>query len=321
LGGGFSDRGRLLVVGEVRKRMKNRRLFISFSGGETSALMTFLVLTRWRDQWDEIVIVFANTGFENEATLAFVRQCEALFGVRVVWVEAVVDPQKRRGTTHRVVTFETASRCAEPFRTMIEKFGIPNQKFPHCTRELKQRPLYSYIKSLGWKKGTYDIAIGIRADEPHRLSKTAAENHIIYPLAHLLPLGKPDVNLFWSKQPFRLYLLGYEGNCKTCWKKSLRKLLTIMQDDPEKFDFFEEMERLFPHSGSEFEKTFAPGYHRVFFRGNASVADLRRLCAEGGFERAENDVTALPSGERVSFDAEPGDGCTENCEVNFEELL
>lgn len=284
--------------------------------------MTFLLLTQWRSRWDEIVILFANTGFENEATLVFAKRCEEMFGVRVVWVEAVVHPQKRKGTKHRVVDFDSASRNAEPFLAVIQKFGIPNQKYPHCTRELKHRPMYSYLHNeLKWKRGSYDIAIGIRADEPQRVSPTAAESNIIYPLVDLAPTTKPGVNLFWSQQVFRLELLGYEGNCKTCWKKSFRKLLTIMQDTPEKFEFFEEMERQFPLVGPEFKKKVAPGYHRVFFRGNASVKDLKHLCAEGGFERAENDAAVLPSGAHVPFDVEPGDGCTENCEVNFEEKL
>lgn len=300
----------------------SRRLFVSFSGGETSALMTHLILTEWRHLWDEIVVLFANTGFENEETLQFVKQCEQMFGVPVVWVEAEINPEQRKGTRHRVVTFETASRNGEPFRDLIRKYGIPNQKFPHCTRELKQRPLYSYIHNeLKWEEGTYDVAIGIRADEQRRVSPTAKENRIVYPLVNLRPLSKPDVNLFWTRQPFRLNLMGYEGNCKTCWKKSIRKLLTIMQDTPEKFEFFERMERECGLVGPEFQKAHRPGYKRVFFRGNTSVSDLRQLCAQGDFERAENDAAVLPSGEIVPLDVEPGDGCTESCEVNFEEKL
>ena len=44
------------------KGAATRRLAISFSGGETSALMAHLLLTRWRDRFDEHVVTFANTG-------------------------------------------------------------------------------------------------------------------------------------------------------------------------------------------------------------------------------------------------------------------
>lgn len=55
-------------------------LFVSFSGGETSARMTQMLLTKWRRKYDKVVVVFANTGEENEATLDFVCQCDIAFG-------------------------------------------------------------------------------------------------------------------------------------------------------------------------------------------------------------------------------------------------
>lgn len=45
--------------------------------------------------------------------------------------------------------------------------------------------------------------------------------------------------------PFRLRLKGYEGNCKWCWKKSLKKLLRIAKDDPATFNFPLQMEEQF----------------------------------------------------------------------------
>jgi 3'-phosphoadenosine 5'-phosphosulfate sulfotransferase (PAPS reductase)/FAD synthetase len=55
------------------------RLFISFSGGRTSAMMTQRLLeTRSSDQ--QIVVLFANTGLENEETLRFVDQCDRKLG-------------------------------------------------------------------------------------------------------------------------------------------------------------------------------------------------------------------------------------------------
>lgn len=299
-----------------------RCLFVSFSGGETSALMTYLLLTQWRDRWDEIIVVFANTGRENEATLRFVDQFARHFGIVVVWVEAVFHPEKGQGTTHRVVDFATASRNGEPFEAMIKKYGIPNQKYPHCTRELKLRPMYSYVKSLGWESKTFDVAVGIRADEPDRREAHHIAKRIIYPLLDWQPTTKPEVNQFWHAQPFRLELCGYQGNCIGCWKKSNRKLLTIMDDSPGAFDFFERMEKQYGLVGSEFAKGVAPGYRRTFYRGNRSVDDLRWAYMIGDFERAEDDAIVLPNGERIDLDFEQGalDGCSESCEVKFGEV-
>ena len=298
-----------------------KRLFCSFSGGETSGYMAALIHMVWRGDWDEVVTVFANTGRENEETLEFVHQCDRRFGFNTVWVEAVVHPG-RKSTTHRVVDISTASRKGEPFEAVIAKYGIPNADWPHCTRELKLRPMLSYIESLGWERGTYDTAVGIRADEAHRRSKTAKKNRITYPLMDRQPTTKPEVNEFWLNQPFRLNLMGYEGNCKDCHKKSARKLFTIMADHPERFDWSERMEEQYGHVGAEFKKPVPPPYtKRVFFRGYLSTKDLRAAYAacKDTLERAENDAVALPDGRRLRLDEEPG-GCVESCEVNFEEV-
>ena len=294
--------------------MNNKKnLFISFSGGETSALMTHLLLSKWRDRYADVVVIFANTGQENEATLEFVRDCDAAFGFNTIWVEAV--PQEGRiGTKHRFVTFETASRNGEPFEAFIKKYGIPNQKFPGCTRELKLRPMESLLREKGWKRGSYEIAIGIRADESKRRSQASKNNGIIYPLMDWQPLSKPDVNSFWQKQDFRLNLAGYQGNCRTCWKKSFRKLLTIMDETPEAFDFFDRMERDYGTVGPEFLKNHIEGYSRTFFRGNKSVSDIREMHIAGGWDRAENDAVIYKE-QKVQLELD--DGCVESCEVNF----
>jgi len=293
-----------------------KRLVISFSGGETSALMTRLLLTKWRDRFNEAVVLFANTGQENEQTLEFVDQCDKVFGFNTVWLEADVNPEPGKGTGHRVVSFETASRAGEPFEAMIKKFGIPNSKFFGCTRELKKRPIDSYVRGLGWGVKARHVAVGIRADESGRRSPRAEADRLIYPLLDWAPTTKPQVNSFWQKQPFRLNLAGYQGNCRTCWKKSFRKLLTVMDDDPAAFDFFERMECNYGLVGPEFAKKNVPGYRRTFFRGNLGVADLRTMHAAGGWERAENDAVVYANAP-VGLDLDSG--CVESCEVDWSE--
>lgn len=83
-------------------------------GGRTSAYMTKWLIDNKSDEY-EMVVVFANTGEENEATLQFVHDCDRYLGFNTTWLEADVDPQPRKGTKARVVTFETASRKGEPY--------------------------------------------------------------------------------------------------------------------------------------------------------------------------------------------------------------
>lgn len=300
-----------------------RRLLISFSGGETSAFMTLWILRHWRSRYDRIVIVFANTGEENEETLDFIRLCDERLDFGTVWIEAVVNPQLGKGPGFRVVTFETASRNGEPFEAFIAKYGIPNPKFKGCTRVLKRQAIEAYCRSLGWGPGSYDLAIGIRADEIDRMTSDARDKHIVYPLVSARPTTKPEINTFWARQNFRLRLKGYQSNCKTCWKKSLRKLLTIMDENPSAFDFNRRMEAEYSLVGPEFIKDAAgtlpipllPGYRRVFFRENKSTADLEAMLAAqkaaGTFRPAEDDTAILG----FDFGLDTGGGCGESCEV------
>jgi hypothetical protein len=288
------------------------RLFISFSGGETSAFMAQWLIENRADQYDEVLCLFANTGQENEETLYFVERCDQQFGLNVVWVEADVQHGSRESTKHRVVDFVTASRQGEPFESVIEKYGIPNQAYPHCTRELKLNPMRSYLDSIGWEKGTYDTAIGIRSDEIDRISPERERLRLIYPLVTDKPMTKPRINQWWSGQPFRLNLKGYEGNCKWCWKKSLRKHLTLITEHPEWYKFPERMEREHGLSGHNID-----GTPRVFFRGGRCVDDIRQIAAQGGWQPAADDARDYT--DQLELDLDVGGGCTESCEVNWED--
>lgn len=269
-------------------------------------------------QWDEIVVVFANTGEEWEQTLEFVRDCDRYFNFNTVWIEAVQFHNQRKSSGFKVVDFETASRNGEPFEDAIKKYGIPNQKFKDCTRNLKTNAINSYAESIGWKLGSFDLAIGIRVDEIDRVSMAARQRRIVYPLIKPWPMTKPQINHWWSKQPFRLRLKGYQGNCKWCWKKSLRKHLTIIQETPEVFDFPMRMEEKYGLVGPEFrheralrQSPLPPDYRRTFFRGNMSTKDLFKLYEQrkGSFVPADD--------QNAVFDEEYdlGGGCEESCEV------
>lgn len=282
--------------------MQERRLLVSFSGGETSAFMTKWILDNWKDRYDDVQVVFANTGQENEETLEFVDRCDDEFGFNVTWVESVVDPELGKGTTHRVVDFFTADREGHVFESVIQKYGIPNSSFPHCTRELKLKPITSFCRSIGWKSGTYDTAIGIRVDEIDRMSAKKDEYRFLYPLVSEVPMTKPDVNTWWRNQEFRLELKGYEGNCKWCWKKTLRKHYTLAKQSLSVYDFPMEMEDKYPSAGRGEGR-------RVFFRSNRDTRDvlLGSLC---DFEEFHDDSTVY----NTELDA-PGGTCTEQCDA------
>lgn len=238
----------------------------------------------------EPYVVFANTGAEHPATLDFVHECSWHLDFNVVWLEALVRPEKGKGTLYKEVSYETASRDAKPYEDVIKKYGIPNTAFPHCTREMKLNPINAWARE---KFGTsvIDTAIGIRADEQRRVSATADKRKIVYPLVDLLPTDKQDVLDFWKEMPFDLNLPEHMGNCVWCFKKSDKKLMAAMGEMPQAFDFPERMEKEFSIGRD--------GKPVTFFRGHRSTIDLRKLYRE----------TGKPDGRFV----EDG-GCSESCD-------
>jgi hypothetical protein len=249
---------------------KNIPLLISFSGGRTSAFMTKYLVDKYKNELD-IHIVFANTGKEREETLEFVNECDTRWNLGVVWIEAKVIHEENVGTTFNLVDFKMASRNGEPFEDIIKKYSIPNQAFPHCTRELKLQPIRKYMQSLGHNE--YTSALGIRFDEPNRLK---FKKNYYYPLATEIRVDKNYIRKFWDAQCFDLKLKDYEGNCDMCWKKSERKLMTMILDNPKLIEWWNKMELKY---GGKNDFTF--------FRNNKSAQDLIEM-ANGNFFKAQD---------------------------------
>jgi hypothetical protein len=216
----------------------NLPIIVSFSGGRTSAYMLRLLLDNYPDA--DLRVVFANTGKERPETLDFVQACSQRFAVPVTWVEAVVTPEKGTATGYRVVDYATASRQGEPFEDVIAKYGIPNNSFPHCSRELKTQPIGAWIKDQFPNGAPFQMALGIRADEAHR------EGAWWYPLIEW-GVTKAQVRQFWREQPFDLGLKDYEGNCDLCWKKGHNKNLTLLEERPELGTWWAAMEAKYGH--------------------------------------------------------------------------
>jgi hypothetical protein len=215
--------------------MKN--LLISFSGGRTSAFMAKVILEHPKYKDYNKLFVFANTGKEAEATLKFVDNCDKKFNLNVVWLEADVDHRERKGTRYKIVDFDTASRGGQPFEEVIKKYGLPSKTYRHCTRELKEVPIHKYAKEFFGNKD-YLTAVGIRADEKHRLG---GNPNIIYPLAEL-NIDEIIVRDWWARQDFDLELKDYQGNCDLCFLKSIRKKLTIIDENPDAAGWWIDME-------------------------------------------------------------------------------
>lgn len=244
---------------------ENDLILVSFSGGRTSAYMSKLMLEKYPRE--KLVFVFANTGAEHPKTLEFVKKVDDYFALDLIWVEAVVHSKKRYSTTHRIVDFDSASRDMSLFKAISFKYGIPGPGWLHCTRELKERPIHSFITSEFKKRKMkdYKTAIGIRADEIDRCDPNMEEKGFIYPLVNA-GVTKREVLNYWSNMQFDLEIPDYLGNCTFCWKKSNRKLRLVAKEHPEFFKPAVELEALANYgSGNE---------PRKMFRGHLSASEI-----------------------------------------------
>lgn len=270
------------------------RIRASFSGGRSSAAMCEVLQDTYGDS-HEIVYTFCNTSWERDETLGFAHAVDRWLGLGLVWLEAVVHPG-RKSCTHRVVSYETAARNGEVFEAAAAKYGLPNQVFKWCTRELKTNVMNSYARSIGWAPGTYETAIGIRADEPRRVRREVAERErIIYPLVDVRAMDKQDVLARFEDFDWDLKIEEHQGNCISCYKKSDRKLFTLYREDPSNFEFPIRLDQLYRNTGPN----NVPGARKMY-RGYESASDLVARFAAAG-----------PDYRPPVIDG----GCSESCEV------
>jgi len=304
---------------EIRRRIgtplsfgdSRRRIAASFSGGRSSALMAYILYLLY-GKTHEIKACFTNTGFETEETLKFVDDCDLhIFHGQLVWLEAVIHGPGK-GPTAKVVTYETASRNGEPYEAAVAKHGIFCRTHPQCNSRLKTEPMQWWRKSEGWDVGTYDTAIGIRADEIDRCSSKAKENRFIYPLVEH-GMRKEDVNRWCGQFDWDLKNAGdHMGNCVGCFKKSTRKLMTIAKHEPERFDRWIELEEKYGHIDNG---TVQSGERRVFYRGRMSAAELVQKAQTEEFR----EYTDKPIQPELFDDLDVGGGCGDSCEVGADE--
>lgn len=244
---------------------------ISFSGGRTSGLLLWMALQAGGGTLPpDAVVMFANTGREDEATLRFVRECGDRWCVPITWVEWRDDE-----AGYAVVDFDTASRDGEPFEALIRKRQyLPNPVTRFCTSELKIRAMGRHLRSLGWYEGEgWDTMLGIRADEPRRVAKIrargrsteSAKETMCLPLVEA-GIGAADVAAFWRAQPFDLQLPNIggrtmHGNCDLCFLKPVAQRLSLISERPERALWWARMESsgFGDGRGARFRKD-EPGY-------------------------------------------------------------
>lgn len=209
----------------------SKKKVISFSGGRTSAYLVNLM----RDDPDAR-FVFMDTGAEHPATYEFVRNVVKHFGIELTCLRVDVNPELGKGNGYKVISIDDIRQDLKPWAAMIEKYGVPYVGGAFCTDRMKLGPFTKYCNDE-FGKGNFETWLGIRADEPNRLTP----KHGIRFLAEISDFEKRDILNWWSSQDFDLGIDEWNGNCVFCMKKSDLKLAAAQRDNPSAYLEFVDM--------------------------------------------------------------------------------
>jgi len=289
------------------KLKNNKNIFCSVSAGYSSVMMAVMI-SKWYPNYN-IIYAMANTSKEDPKSLKFMDECDKYFGLNMVWIEAIINQERGKGTDYKITDFKNLKRNGEIFEEGIKKYGIPSKINKWCNRELKLVPLKKYCDSI-FGLNNYSISVGMRADEIDRVSKDYKNNNVFYPLLDK-GITKKDRNRFWKDQPIQINIPAYKGNCDMCFEKSNRKLMTIIKEEPKKAEWWDNMINKYSKitiEGKDSYNWYAENEGMNFYRQNKTIKDLVKM-AEQPFSKATDEYIY----ENDLFDLEGA--CGAGCKV------
>lgn len=282
----------------------SKNIFCSVSAGYSSVMMAVKMKEYYPNH--NIINVMANTSKERIESLEFMNECDKHFGLNLVWVESIISQEKGVGSSFKVVKYEDLCTDGSIFREGIKKYGIPSVINKWCNRELKVIPMTKYFNSL--YKG-YSVAVGIRADEIDRVRKDYKENNVFYPLLDN-GITTRDRNKFWKEQPIKIKIPAFKGNCDLCFEKSNRKLLTIINEDPELAIWWDAMIKEFGNiklkGKDSYNELMDQNNGMTFYRKYTTIEQLVELASQP-FRKATDEY--IYESDLFDLEDECGSGC------------
>lgn len=233
---------------------------VSFSGGLSSAMTAIKV----REAHPDAELVFMDTGAEHPNTYRFIRDFSQQYDLPITCLRGVPDPKMGKGVNYEVVSLDDIGPDLVPWANMVAKYGHPYVGGAFCTDRMKKRPFEKYCDAK-YGRGNYTRWIGIRADEPRRLTRKSGYSY----LADICDFTKSDVREWWSNQPVSLELPEHLGNCVFCIKKNIGKLVKAIHDEPDMGKDFIDM--LDTHDYKE---------DRIMYRGKQTLLALFKFDGE-----------------------------------------
>lgn len=287
------------------KLKDNNNIFCAVSAGYSSIIMA-TKLKEWYPNHN-IIYGMANTSKEDEESLIFMDKCDKNFGFNMTWIEAIINQERGKGTDYEITDFHNLKRNGEIFEDGIKKYGIPSKINKWCNRELKLVPLKKFCDNIFGAKN-YSIAVGMRADEMDRVSKDYKTNNIFYPLLDN-GITKKERNKFWNDKPIQIKIPAYKGNCDMCFEKSNRKLMTIINEEPDKAIWWDKMIKKYSKitiEGKDSYNYFAENGGMNFYRQNKTIEELIEM-AKQPFSKATDEY--IYENDLFDLEGECGAGC------------
>ena len=285
--------------------MKKKVEVVSLSGGRTSGRLTKLKQRQSEAEGIEVEFVFMDTGAEHPNTYAFIKDMVKNWGIDITCLRVVINPTLGKANYYKKITVDEIGNDLQPWKDMIKKYGNPYVGGEFCTRAMKgmartngntEGPFYKYCDEK-YGKGNFTAILGIRADEPNRLTK---KPNIGY-LADICDYEKHDVLDWWERQDFDLDLEEWLGNCVFCIKKSVPKLLLAIKDEPELAEEFAKM-----IESNEVRKVTEEHGKLIMYRGKNTFRSLMQMAGEASREDLLERVKASAKSEKGS--------CSDSCE-------
>jgi len=287
------------------KLKDNNNIFCSVSAGYSSVMMAIKIKEWYPDH--NIIYAMANVSKERLESLDFMNKCDKYFGLNMTWIEAVFNMKSGDGVDFKIVSYEDLKIKGEIYEQGIKKLGIASKINAWCNRDMKIVPLKKFADSV-FGLNNYSIAVGLRADEMDRVKEAYLTNNTFYPLLDN-GITTKDRNRFWKDKPIQITIPAYKGNCDMCFKKSNRKLMTIINEEPNIISWWEEMTKKYSQiliKDKPAYNSFAENGGMNFFRNNLSIPELVSM-ASIPFRKMTDEYIY----EDDLFDAEEdcGSGC------------
>ena len=250
----------------------NKNILCATSSGYSSVMMAIMLKDLYPDH--NIINCMSNVSKETPESLKFMNECDEYFGLDLIWIETIWN-ERGTGVGFEVKKYKDLKTKGEIYEMGIQKLGIPSKINPWCNRDMKTVPMKKFADEM-FSADNYSIAIGIRADEMDRISESYKTNNIFYPLIDE-KISSIDRNKFWDKQPIKIEIPAFKGNCELCFKKSKRKLMTIIKQQPSITDWWLEMESKYSNieiEGKDAYNSYIKNGGAYFNRSNQSLIEL-----------------------------------------------